>query len=439
MKLYSEASSKERLERLNDLIMNGRVVSPDEAELKINCIPVLWNLHEECYRELMVSYYPMLPLLEMPMVEHQYADYIVYMHPYARCEDASDIVLKDLRNIARKRKEGAEIIVVGKSANAEKLLNGSIDNITFYGDHFTEKLGKRFGIDMKEEYFVYDEMNEHLAIWPVDGCLQHCKFCRRSYMHIKFESLSLDVIKENLDSIREKHPEWLRRISLRAENLTEYGLDIYGRSMLPSLLDLLNSYDEIEIIEFPIGLAIGEITPEILKALCRLKKIDEIALNLEVGNDRMLKVIGKNHTCEKAINVCKTIKKAHPEAILSSTVMIGLPTEEMMDMYDLADLIVKTEMDSILCNYYVWAPKQPLAKLPQISEPLREYHLKIFLKALRERATREIEGECWEIPKNRKSRSYIRKMNKLKKQDRIEGTGFPTHFIWEFKIAKVSD
>lgn len=188
MKLYSEASAKERFERLKDLILNGKVAFPDEVKLKINCMPVFWILHAECYRELMVSYYPMLPLLEMPMVDYRYADYILYMHPYARCEEASELVLSDLRNIAKNRKKGAEIIVVGKAANAEELLNGSIDNITFYGDHFTEKLGKRFGIDMKEEYFVYDDVNKHLAIWPVDGCLQHCKFCRRSYMHIKFES-----------------------------------------------------------------------------------------------------------------------------------------------------------------------------------------------------------------------------------------------------------
>lgn len=437
MKLYSEISSVERYERLNKLILSMECVSPDEVELKINCMPILWYACEECYRELMVSYYPMLPLLEMPQVHLKYADYIIYMHPYARCEDASEIVLRDLRKIAKSRKEGAEIIVVGKAANAEKLLNGSIDNITFYGDHFTEKLGKRFGIDMREEYFVYDEDQKHLAIWPVDGCLQHCKFCRRSYMHIKFESLSLEAIRENLDSIREEHPEWLKTISLRAENLTEYGIDIYGRPMLHALLDLLNSYEEIESIKFPIGLAIGEITQEILEALCRFKKIEYIVLNLEAGSDRLLKVIGKNHTCKQAINVYQAIRKAHPNAFFSSTVMIGLPTEEIMDMYHLADLIGKTQVDSILCNYYIYAPRQPLAKLPQISESLREYHLKIFMEALQELAKQEIRVECWKIPKDRKSRSYIRENKELEEENRH--LSFPKHFIRKFRFEKVSD
>ena len=106
------------------------------------------NVDLECYREQMVSYYPMMPLLydTVPMEE---ADYILYMHPYARCEDLSQNVIEEIQYIDDRRKAGAEIVVVGKAANAEKLLNGSIKNITFWGDHFTEKLGKKFELDIK--------------------------------------------------------------------------------------------------------------------------------------------------------------------------------------------------------------------------------------------------------------------------------------------------
>ena len=77
-------------------------------------------------------------------------------------------------------------------------------------------------------------------------------------MNIKFESIPLEVIKENLDFIKEVAPEKMKHISLRAENLTEYGIDIYGEQKLDELLNLINSYDEVEMFSFPIGLAIGE-------------------------------------------------------------------------------------------------------------------------------------------------------------------------------------
>ena len=241
------------------------------GKYKINADFVRLYAQEESYRELMVSYFQISPLLEHT-VAFEEADYILYMHMYARCDDYSEFVVEQLKLIATSRKPGAEIIVLGKAANAAKLLDGSISNITFWGDHFAEKLGKKFDIDIKEQYFVYDDIQKHLAIWPVDGCLNKCKFCRRAYMEIKFESLSLDTIKASLDLISSHTPELMERISLRAENLTEYGIDIYGKPMLSELIYLIDSYDAVKEIEFPIGLCIGEITPEILDALCYSKK-----------------------------------------------------------------------------------------------------------------------------------------------------------------------
>ena len=148
----------------------------------------------ECERELFVSLFPLLPLLEktVPLEE---ADYILYSHPYARVEDMSPFVIGQLHYIDKRRKPDAEIIVVGKSSNAEELLSGSIQNITFWPNHYAEMVGKKFGMDITDEYFVYDSEYETLNIWPVNGCLRKCKFCRRSYMDIPFESLSLEYIK----------------------------------------------------------------------------------------------------------------------------------------------------------------------------------------------------------------------------------------------------
>lgn len=410
------------------LFSEPRYVDPETVRFKINADFVRYNAPDECYRELMVSYFPMLPLLENTVKKSE-ADYILYMHMYARCEDMSDFVVNELKFIAEHRKEGAEIIVLGKAANAEKLLNGSISNITFWGDHFCEKLGKKFGFDIQEQYFVWDDFNQHLAIWPVDGCLQKCKFCRRSYMDIKFESLDLNTIEKNLSSIKATHPERLHTISLRAENLTEYGIDIYGKPMLHHLIDLLESYEEIKEIKIPIGFSIGECTTEILDSLCKSTKFKEIALNLEAGSNRMLKLIGKKHTREQAIYVYQMLREAHPNLYIQSTVMLGLPTEGLEDIYQLAELIGVTQPDYVLFNYYIMAPHHPLAKLPQLSNSLREYHLKTLLKWLRYTTQRNFEYECWRIDNKPNSRKSIRERQKLKEDNKkLAEIGFlPQH------------
>lgn len=400
------------------LFSRPNYVNPESVRYKINADYLKFYAREECYRELLVSYLPMLPLLEKT-VHFEEADYILYMHMYARCDDMSDWVAKQLQEIAEHRKEGAEIIVVGKAANAEKLLNGSISNITFWGDHFAEKLGKKFGFDIKEQYFVYDEKEKHLAIWPVDGCLQKCKFCRRSYMDIKFESLSLDVIKQQLDFIQAHAPELLLTISLRAENLTEYGIDIYGKQMLHELIQLIASYPEVKQIKIPIGLSIGEITPEILDAMCSCNKLVDIAMNLEAGTDRLLKVLGKKHTCEQAIHVFTKLREALPGLKINSTVMIGLPTEGFDDIWGLANLIGKTQPDNVLCNIYASSPRHPLAKLPQISHSLSEYHLRLLLDWIRYTVRRELTFKHEYIYKRPKSRRARRAKAELKSDNAV--------------------
>lgn len=422
-----DAIPASKLRSMLSYLVQRRLSCASTTNLKINSERLIGNLQFECYREIMVSYIPMLPILTLDQVPIKDADYILYMNPYARCDDVSECTLQEIREIANERKQGAEIIVVGKAANAEPLLNGSISNITFYGDHFTEKLGKRFNFNIGEQYFIFDDEQDHFAMWPVDGCLNECKFCRRSYMNIKFESIDLDTIKHMLDTVRQNHPEHLKHISLRAENIAEYGLDLYKRPMLHKLIALIDSYEEVETIDIAIGLSIAETTDEILNAICNSKKFRSIQMNPETGSDRLLQFIGKNHTCKDAIRIFKAIRAANPDIKMSSTIMLGLPTEEEMDILQLAKLIGKIEIDILHINYFVVAPRQPLAKYAQISREVREAHLKLLINALPQYLTRDIKIDhdmIFEDMNSAKTQEELRALEEHNKH-----CLFPEHYV----------
>lgn len=356
---------------------------------KINAMPMLLNALEDCEREQMVSYYQMAPLVRQTEgIYLKDADYILLGHPVARVEDFTDNLLRDLELINNSRKKGAEIIVMGKATNVKPLVEGKYDNITYVDSHFAEYLAKRFGFDFKEEYVLYDDRTGFLNIWPVDGCLNKCGFCRRSYMNIPFESQPLDFLKERLDWFKKNKPEQMKHVRVRAENLTEYGLDIYGKQCFEEIIRLVDSYDEVEKIDYPIGMNIGEITPEILEALCNSKKTNLIGLNIEAGSDRLLKLINKKHDTEKIKYVYKELIKANPSIYITSTFMIGLPTEELEDILQLGLLIDEIMPDSLLCNYYGYSPKHPLAKYPQLDQKVKEYHLNFLIKLLKDNKDR---------------------------------------------------
>lgn len=63
--------------------------------------------------------------------------------------------------------------------------------------------------------------------------------------------------------------------------------------------------------------------------------------------------------------------------------MIWLPKETLTDIMDLSDLLEITQTNWSGLVYYGWAPRQPLAKLPQLSQSLKEYQQDFFFKLLK--------------------------------------------------------
>ncbi len=354
----------------------------EKYKYKICAEPLQRNIYQDSYREQLVSFFQMAPLMNktVPLEE---ADFILYANPFARVQDFSDSVLEELEEINDRRKDTAEIIICGKACNIKNVIKDKYANITYVPSHYTEYVGKRFEIDMKEEYVVYDDRNGVLNIWPVDGCLNKCGFCRRTYMDIPFESQSIEFLKQQLDWFKENHPEYMKYVSLRAENLNQYGIDLDGKRTLNKVIDLLNSYDEIEYIGLSIGYCLGETTKEIMKSLANCNKLVNIVLYIETGSNRLLKLIGKKHTCEMVKAFVGYMKAWHPNMEISAAIMIGLPTEELADIMSLGDLLISCDIDFVHCNYYGYVDKQPLAIYHQLSDQVKQMHLKYLINYIK--------------------------------------------------------
>jgi len=394
----------------------------ERYKYKICAEPLQRNIYQDCYREQLVSFFQMAPLMNktVPIEE---ADYILYANPFARVQDFTDSVLEELEEIDKRRKAGSEIIICGKATNIKDIIKDKYSNITYVPSHFTEYIGKRFEIDMKEEYVVYDDRNGVLNIWPVDGCLNKCGFCRRTYMDIPFESQSIEYLKERLDWYKENHPEQMKGVSLRAENLNQYGLDLEGKRTLNKVIDLLDSYDEIECIGLSIGYCIGETNKAMIESLANCNKIVNMVLYFETGSNRLLKLIGKKHTCEMAKAFVKVMRAYHPNMEISVAVMIGLPTEELVDIISLGDLLMECNIDFVHCNYYGYVDKHPLAIYPQLSEQVKKLHLKYLINYIKKHYDKEnILTLCHESFFDSSKRSVARKLEKIaKKQCHTKG------------------
>lgn len=405
-----------KLSEKEQMIKNLDYLNHEEYKYKICAEPLQKNIYQDSYREQLVSFFQMAPLMDktVPLEE---ADYILYANPFARVQDFTDSVLEELKEIDKRRKDSAEIIICGKATNIKDVIKDKYSNVTYVSSHFTEYIGKRFEIDMKEEYVVYDDRNEVLNIWPVDGCLNKCGFCRRTYMNIPFESQSIESLKKKLDWFKKYHPDQMKYVSLRAENLNQYGIDIDGKRTLNKVIDLLNSYDEIKYISLSIGYCLGETNKEIIESLANCDKLINMVLYLETGSDRLLKLIGKKHTCKMAKYFVEYMKACHPDMEISVAIMIGLPTEGLDDVVSLGQLLIDCDIDFIHCNYYGYVDKHPLASYPQLSAQEKEMHLKYLINYIKKHYDKEkILKLCHESFYDSSKRSVVRELEKIAKE-----------------------
>ncbi len=82
---------------------------------------------------------------------------------------------------------------------------------------------------------------KHLAYLKVsEGCDRLCTFCAIPYMRGKHVTKPIEAVVEEA---RELVADGVRELNLVAQDMTYYGLDLYGR---PRLADLLTALEEVE-------------------------------------------------------------------------------------------------------------------------------------------------------------------------------------------------
>ncbi len=134
----------------------------------------------------------------------------------------------------------------------------------------------------------------HLAYLKVsEGCDRLCTFCAIPYMRGKHVTKPLEKVVEEA---RELAADGVRELNLVAQDMTYYGVDLYGR---PRLAELLRALEEVEGIEwlrvlynYP-----NHFTDELYETLSTSRKVlHYLDMPLQHINDRMLRAMNRRHT-----------------------------------------------------------------------------------------------------------------------------------------------
>jgi len=202
----------------------------------------------------------------------------------------------------------------------------------------------------------------HLAYLKVsEGCDRFCTFCAIPLMRGKHVTKPIEMV---VDEAEELAGDGVRELILVAQDMTYYGLDLYGRTRLAELLQALEQVEGIDWIRtlycYP-----QFFTDELYGVLGDSKKIiPYLDMPLQHINDRLLKQMNRRHNRSESESIIARLRATIPGLVLRTTFIVGFPGETEAEFAELLDFATTTKFERLGAFTYSYEPDTPAAKLP---------------------------------------------------------------------------
>ena len=177
-----------------------------------------------------------------------------------------------------------------------------------------------------------------------EGCDRKCSFCIIPKIRGKHTSRPVEMLVNESELLIRKG---VKELIIIAQDLTSYGIDLYGKNMLAELLQHLQSINGIEWIRlhyaFPSGF------PEELLDI--MNKSEVICSYLDIPfqhiSDNMLKKMRRGTTREKTLQLIHKIRKKVPNVALRTTLLTGHPGETIDEYSELKEFVKNTKFERL--------------------------------------------------------------------------------------------
>jgi ribosomal protein S12 methylthiotransferase len=186
---------------------------------------------------------------------------------------------------------------------------------------------------------------QHYAYFKIsEGCDRPCSFCAIPLMRGKHISVSKEDLVSRAKTLATKGT---KELLLIAQDLTYYGLDIYKKRELASLLDKLSDVEGIDWIRlhyaFPSGFPMEVL--DVMKA--KNNVCNYLDMPLQHISDNMLASMRRGITKQKTIDVVNRIRDKVPGIAIRTTLIAGYPGETEKDHEEMLRWVEETKFERL--------------------------------------------------------------------------------------------
>jgi len=177
-----------------------------------------------------------------------------------------------------------------------------------------------------------------------EGCDRQCAFCAIPTIRGKHISKPKELLITEAKTLVEKG---VKEIMLIAQDLTYYGIDLYKKRSLASLLQELAQIKGLEWIRLHYAYPVN-FPYEILDVINDYKNICRyIDIPFQHINDNILKTMRRGHTASDTYQLIETLRSKIPHIAIRTTLISGFPGETKKEHNELLKFIEEARFERL--------------------------------------------------------------------------------------------
>ena len=188
---------------------------------------------------------------------------------------------------------------------------------------------------------VFPEGTYSASLKIAEGCNNACAFCAIPKIRGAYRSKRIeDCVQEAKDMAA----AGIRELILIAQDTSYYGMDLYGKLMLPELLRELCNVEGIHWIRLMYVYDNG-ITDELIDVIRNEEKIcNYVDIPIQHVSDSVLKRMRRKSTGASIRETIAKLRAEIPDIHIRTTILLGFPGESEDDFNELMDFVQETKI-----------------------------------------------------------------------------------------------
>ena len=288
--------------------------------------------------------------------------------------DAQEESINTILELGEAKRQGKlrKLIVMG--CLSERFMADLVDELPevdhFYGKfnwkQMLSDLGKSYRDDLASDRILTTP--PHYAYMKIsEGCNRFCAFCAIPLITGRHKSIPMEQL---LDETRNLVDRGVKEFNVIAQDLSSYGMDLYGKMMLPELVEKMAAIDGVKWIRLHYAYP-TQFPWDILPVMAQHDNVCKyLDIALQHISDRVLNNMRRHIGRDETLRLIERMRHEVPGLHLRTTLMVGFPGEGDKEFDELMDFVREARFERMGAFAYseeagTWAANNLSDDIPQ--------------------------------------------------------------------------